>query len=62
MCKGPNLGVNFSLCCPFTLLAHYRELDFVERCGVSRHLIRISVGLEEPQDLIDRLDLALRLL
>ena len=60
LCKGPNLGVNFSLCCPFTLLAHYRELDFVERCGVSRHLIRVSVGLEEPQDLIDRLDQALR--
>jgi cystathionine gamma-synthase len=60
LCKGPNLGVNFSLCCPFTLLAHYRELDFVERCGVSRHLIRISVGLEEPQDLIDRLERALR--
>ena len=35
LCKGPNLGVNFSLCCPFTLLAHYRELDFVERCGVA---------------------------
>ena len=60
LCKGPNLGVNFSLCCPFTLLAHYRELDFVERCGVSRNLIRISVGLEEPQDLIDRLERALR--
>jgi cystathionine gamma-synthase len=60
LCKGPNLGVNFSLCCPFTLLAHYRELDFVERCGVSRHLLRISVGLEEPQDLIERLEQALR--
>ncbi len=59
MCKGPNLGVHFSLCCPFTLLAHYRELDFVERCGVSRYLIRISVGLEEPQDLIERLDQAI---
>jgi len=60
LCKGPNLGVNFSLCCPFTLLAHYRELDFVERCGVSRYLVRVSVGLEEPQDLIARLDQALR--
>lgn len=59
LCKGPNLGVNFSLCCPYTLLAHYRELDFVERCGVSRHLVRIAVGLEEPEDLIDRLGRAL---
>jgi hypothetical protein len=28
-------------------------LDFAERCGVSRYLIRISVGLDEPQDLQD---------
>lgn len=61
LCKGPNLGCNFSLCCPFTLLAHYQELDFVERCGVDRDLIRISIGLEEPDDLIDRLDDALRI-
>jgi cystathionine gamma-synthase len=58
-CKGPNLGTNFSLCCPFTLLAHYEELDFVESCGVSRYLIRFSIGLEDPQDLIERIDAAL---
>ncbi|MFK7822187.1 MAG: PLP-dependent transferase [Planctomycetaceae bacterium] len=45
--KGPNLGTNFTLCCPYTILAHYDELDFVEACGVSRYLIRISVGLED---------------
>lgn len=52
--KGPNLGTHFSLACPFTLLAHFDELDFVESCGVSRHLIRVSVGLESPDDLIAR--------
>lgn len=57
--KGPSLGTNFSLACPYTLLAHYRELDWAESCGVSRHLIRLSVGLEEPDDLIARLDEAL---
>jgi cystathionine gamma-synthase len=45
--KGPNLGTNFSLCCPYTILAHYRELDFAERCGVSPYLLRVSVGLED---------------
>lgn len=45
--KGPNLGTNFTLCCPYTILAHYDELDFVEECGVSRYLLRISVGLED---------------
>ncbi len=52
--KGPNLGTNFSLCCPYTILAHFNELDFVERCGISRYLVRVSVGLEEPEWLIAR--------
>ncbi len=54
--KGPSLGTNFSLVCPYTLLAHYQELDWAARCGVDRHLIRISVGLEDPEDLIQRFD------
>ena len=57
--KGPNLGCNFTLCCPFTLLAHYQELDFAERCGISRYLLRVAVGLEEPEWLIERFDRAL---
>jgi cystathionine gamma-synthase len=52
--KGPNLGTNFSLCCPYTLLAHYDELEFVERCGISRYLVRVSVGLEDADCLIPR--------
>ena len=57
--KGPNLGTYFSLACPFTLLAHFEELDWAESCGVSRYLVRISVGLEEPEDLIGRVTEAL---
>jgi cystathionine gamma-synthase len=49
----------FTLACPFTLLAHYSELDWAESCGVSRHLIRISVGLEDPEDLIEDFERAL---
>jgi cystathionine gamma-synthase len=52
--KGPSLGTNFSLVCPYTLLAHYPELEWAEKCGVHRDLIRISVGLEEEGDLISR--------
>ena len=58
-CKGPNLGTVFTLCCPYTILAHYTELDFVESCGVSRWLLRISVGIEPVEDLWKRLDNAL---
>ena len=60
LCKGPSLGTIFTLACPFTLLAHYTELDWAEACGVSRYLIRLSVGLEEPEDLWKRLDAALK--
>jgi cystathionine gamma-synthase len=52
--KGPNLGTNFSLCCPYTILAHFNELEFVEQCGISRYLLRVSVGLEDPDWLIGR--------
>ena len=58
--KGPNLGTSFSLCCPFTILAHYRELEFAESCGISRHLIRVSVGLEDSDWQIKQFAEALR--
>jgi cystathionine gamma-synthase len=57
--KGPSLGTNYTLACPYTLLAHYPELDWAESCGVSRWLVRVSVGLEELDDLIGRFDAAL---
>ncbi len=54
MSKGPSLGTNFSLACPYMLLAHYPELDWSDGLGIDRHLIRVSIGLEEPDDLIAR--------
>lgn len=60
ICKGPSLGTTFTLACPFTLLAHYTELDWAESCGVSRYLIRLSVGLEDPEDIWRRLEESLR--
>jgi cystathionine gamma-synthase len=57
--KGPSLGTDFSLACPYTLLAHYDELDWAEGCGLDRHLIRISVGSENAEDLIGRVREAL---
>ncbi|MCF6311459.1 MAG: PLP-dependent transferase [Verrucomicrobiales bacterium] len=53
--KGPSLGANYSLACPYTLLAHYDELPWAESWGVQRELIRISVGLENADELIRRL-------
>jgi cystathionine gamma-synthase len=57
--KGPNLGTSFSLCCPFTLIAHYNELEWAEAAGASRYLIRISAGLEAADELIARIQSAI---
>lgn len=56
--KGPSLGTNFSLACPYTLLAHYNELEWAESCGVSRWLIRVSIGLEPYEVLRARFEKA----
>lgn len=58
-CKGPSLGTNYSLVCPYMLLAHYPELDWCDGLGIERHLVRFSIGLEEPEDLIERVRSAL---
>jgi cystathionine gamma-synthase len=57
--KGPSLGTSYSLCCPYTILAHYHELERVEGYGVSPYLIRVAIGLEDADDLIDRFERAL---
>ncbi len=49
--KGPSLGTNFTLSCPFVILAHYNELDWAAQFGVDADLVRISVGLENTADL-----------
>jgi len=50
MCKGPSLGTNFSLCMPYTMLAHYNELKEVEKLGVRRDLLRISIGCDDGDE------------
>lgn len=57
--KGPSLGTEFSLACPYTLLAHYEELKWAEDCGVASHLIRISIGAEPIEQLKAALTTAL---
>ena len=49
--KGPSLGTNFTLSCPYVLLAHYNELDWAASFGCEADLIRVSVGLEDAQSL-----------
>jgi cystathionine gamma-synthase len=57
--KGPSLGTNFTLACPYTLLAHYNELDWAASYGVERGLVRVSVGLEDIRELLTKFQVAL---
>ncbi len=50
--KGPSFGTPFTLVCPYTLLAHYHELDWTEDCGVAANLLRVSVGMEPVETII----------
>ncbi|KAF8966634.1 pyridoxal phosphate-dependent transferase [Flammula alnicola] len=57
--KGPSLGTNFTLACPFTILAHFGELDWAAQYGVEEGLVRISVGMEDSQVLLRSFQIAL---
>jgi cystathionine gamma-synthase len=58
--KGPSLGTNFTLTSPYTILAHYTELDWAAQFGVERGLVRISAGLEERETLVGVFNEALK--
>ena len=45
--KGPSLGTNFTLACPYTVLAHWTELNWALEWGVEENLVRVAVGLED---------------
>lgn len=51
--KGPSLGTSFTLASPYTILAHYLELDWAAQFGVERGLVRISVGQEDHATLME---------
>lgn len=53
--KGPSLGTNFTLACPYAIIAHYYELDWAKDHGVPLQFVRISVGLEDRTWLLDML-------
>lgn len=58
--KGPSLGTNFTLACPYTVLAHYTEMKWAAEFGVEESLVRISVGMEEKEPLLRSFEAALK--
>lgn len=50
--KGPGLGSETSLLCPYVMLAHYHEeKSALQNLGLDFHLLRISVGAEPVDDI-----------
>lgn len=60
LCKGPSFGANFTLVLPYCQVAHAFELDWAESQGISKHMVRISVGLEDESTLIQKFHEALQ--
>lgn len=50
--KGPSLGTNFTLACPYAVLVHYSELDWAASFGVDETMVRVSVGMDETVGLL----------
>ncbi|KAG8955147.1 hypothetical protein FRC04_009605 [Tulasnella sp. 424] len=50
--KGPSWGTNFTLAGPYTIFAHYRELDWTAGYGVPINIVRMSVGMEDEATLL----------
>ena len=57
--KGPSLGTEFTLLMPYTYLAHYDLItskdgnEFLKEIGLPINLLRISVGIEDINEIIN---------
>ena len=66
MLKSPSFGTEFSICCPYVYLAHYnltkskKGQQTLENAGISPQLCRVSVGLENPDEIKKTLQIALQ--
>ena len=66
MLKSPSFGTHFSICCPYTYLAHYNLLKTkdgrkkLDRAKLTPNLLRLSVGTENPDQIMEMIGDALR--
>ena len=58
--KGGTFGTNFTLACPYTIIAHYAELEWVAEYGLEENLVRMNVGMEEKVDILHCIEVALK--
>jgi cystathionine gamma-synthase len=58
--KGGTFGTNFTLACPYTVIAHYSELEWVAEYGLEETLVRVNVGMEAKVDIVRCIEVALK--
>ncbi|KAL8706069.1 MAG: hypothetical protein Q9201_000834 [Fulgogasparrea decipioides] len=51
--KGPSLGANVTLLQPYVQTVFYKEKDWAARHGLKESIIRVSVGLEDQEALLN---------
>ena len=60
--KSPSFGTRWTMMCPFMYLAHYDLVStasgraILEKQGLDPHLVRLSVGLEPVEAILEELD------
>jgi cystathionine gamma-synthase len=65
MLKSPSFGTQFSLCCPYVYLAHYKLMKSetgrktLAEAGLNPQLLRLSVGTEDTDQIAEALKDAL---
>ncbi|KIW24531.1 uncharacterized protein PV07_10240 [Cladophialophora immunda] len=52
--KGPHLGAHLTLALPYSLGVYGNEADWASGYNVRQEQVRISVGLEETEELVDK--------
>ena len=62
VCKGASFGTNFTLAIPYAQLALSSAKHKLAKYGVPAHIIRLSVGIEDTTEIIEKLLAAIDLL
>ncbi len=52
--KGPGFGYDFTIVCPYTQTNLFDEFEMAEEYGISPYLMQVSLGLENPDELMKK--------
>lgn len=56
VCKGPSFGTDVTICQPYVQMVLQKEKQWAESNGLKETIVRISVGLENKDELLGRIN------